>query len=98
MRGIWRGQQPTIADLKAWHIVHVRLPSSLGTGLGLASKLQERFRDELEGLALDLAMHLAAAPQAELLRDLGDGDSLSGQLQIGRHVADATVFKALQFP
>jgi hypothetical protein len=65
--------------------------------LGLPSELEERFGDEVEGLTLDLSMHVTAAAQAELLCDHTDGHALAGELQVRRDVANASVCDAVQF-
>lgn len=59
--------------------------------IALPRKREECLSDEVKGLALDLAMHVTTTAQAELLRDLGDGEALAGELQIGPHVVDAAV-------
>lgn len=63
----------------------------------LPSELEERLGDKLEGLALDLAVDVTAAAQADLRRNLRDGDALAGKLEIRRHLAHAPVCDAIQF-
>jgi hypothetical protein len=59
--------------------------------IALPRELEERLGDEVESLVLDLAMHVAPTAQAELLCNLGDGETLAGELQIRRDVVDAAV-------
>ena len=90
---VWKTDH--LHSMKIWNVLcATRCPAPCTAGVSSSAllvwqldpsrQLQERFGDQIEGLPLNLAMDVAAAVQAEFLRDRHHRFALARQVQVGR--------------